>query len=184
MRTRGTSTRGMRIRGLSTRGLAGLVLVATLPVAGCANRPVGSASPSAAASTTAASPMPAVGAKIDVGGHNANYHGTADVSGAEKVTVQLGDRFFDPTVIRGKPGQKLTLALENKSNSSHTFTTADGLADIEVKPMSFAEGKITLPQSGNLLFFCKVDKDLGMVGVFKVSGPVNSPVPTASPLAT
>jgi len=84
-------------------------------------------------------------------------------------------------VIRGKPGQELVLSLKNESQSPHTFTTADGKADIELRPRAIAEARITLPQSGNLAFFCRLDKSRPMAGVFNVSGPVDSPGPNVSP---
>jgi plastocyanin len=168
---------------LRTQGLIWIVAAATLTVAGCANEPTGSGVPSPSTPSPTAS-TPAVGEEINLGGLTTAYHGTAEVTGLQKVTIEMADHFFEPTVIHGGPGQELVLALENKSESSHTFTTADGIADIEVKPRSVAEGKITLPQSGNLLFFCRFHKDQGMVGLFNVSGPLDSPVPTVSARAT
>jgi plastocyanin len=164
-----------------TPALIGIVLVATLAVGGCADKAASSSARPDSTSAKAAASTPAVGAKIDLGGQTTTYHGTADVTGTGKVTIQMQNRYFSPTVIHGKPGQKLVLDLVNQSPDAHTFTTADGLADISVQPRSVAEGKITLPGSGNLLFFSRIDKAQGMVGAFNVSGPLNSPVPTASP---
>jgi plastocyanin len=167
---------------MRTRGLIGIVAVVTLALAGCANEPT-SAQPAVSTPGPTTS-TPTVGDDINLGGITTAFHGTADVTGLEKVTIQLADHFFEPTVIHGKPGQELVLGLENNSESSHTFTTADGIADIEVKPRSVAEGRITLPQSGNLLFFCRFHKEQGMVGLFNVSGPLDSPVPSVSARAS
>ena len=162
-----------------------MLAVATLAVAGCADRLVGSAPTPTSTQQTAipsTSSTPAVGSEIKVGSLTATYHGTADIGGLQNVTIHMADNFFEPTVLLGKPGQQLVLNLVNNSESAHTFTTADGgKADIEVKPRSVAEGRITLPESGNLEFFCRFHKDKGMAGVFNVSGPLDSPGPAASP---
>jgi plastocyanin len=176
--------RGFVVR---TRVLIGMMAVVTMAVAGCA-KPVGSTpGPTPAAqqtSTPTTAATPSVGSEIKAGALTATYHGTVDVGGLQDVNLKMANNFFEPTVIRGKPGQELVLHLENNGEDSHTFTTADGKADIEVKPRSFAEGKITLPQSGNLEFFCRFSKDRGMAGVFNVSGPLDTPGPAASPTRT
>jgi plastocyanin len=158
-----------------------MMAVVTLAVAGCADRSVGS---TLGPTSTHPTSTPSVGSEIKLGALTAAYHGTADVAGLQTVTIQMADNYFEPTVLHGKPGQQVVLNLENKTESSHTFTTADGKADIEVKPRSVAAGKITLPQSGNLVFFCRFHKDRGMAGVFNVSGPLDSPKPATSPQST
>jgi plastocyanin len=163
-----------------------MMAVVTLAVAGCANQPAGSTPgpTSAQQPSTPATPAPSVGSEIKVGAMTAIYHGTVDVGGLQDVSLKMADNYYDPTVVRGKPGQELVLHLENNGENAHTFTTADGKADIEVKPRSFAEGKITLPESGNLEFFSRLDKERGMAGVFNVSGPLDSAGPAASPQRT
>ena len=163
---------------MRTRVLVSVVAAATLAAAGCADRSVGSATTTSAQSTAAS--LPAVGAEITVGGMKATYHGVADVSGTSKATIRMADNYFEPTVLHGKAGQELALTLENEGRSQHTFTPADGKADVEVKPGSMAEAKITLPQSGNLAFYCRFHEDKRMAGVFNVSGPLDSPGPNVS----
>jgi plastocyanin len=165
---------------MRTGVLVGVVTAATLAIAGCSAS--GSGSSSATPTTQATpSPEPSVGAQVNIAGLNAVYHATADVSGNSNVTIHMDNNFFDPTVIRGKPGQQLVINLDNGTQDGHTFTTADGTADIEVRPMSVAEGKVTLPASGNLAFFDRLHKDKGMVGAFTVSGALDAPGPTAGP---
>jgi plastocyanin len=167
---------------MRTRGLVGMVAVVTLAVTGCTHQSPQSAATPTTAQRTATSPP--VGTAITVGGQAATYHGTADVTGTGKTTIQMGDSYFEPTVIRGKPGQEVAITLRNLSQSDHTFITADGKADIVVRPASIAEGKITLPASGNLAFFCRFHKERKMAGVFNVSGPIDSPGPTAGSQST
>jgi plastocyanin len=163
---------------MRTGVLIGVVTAATLAIAGCTASGSGR---SATAPTTQVtpSPEPSVGAQVNIAGLNAVYHATADVSGNSNVTIHMDNNFFDPTVIRGKPGQELVIHLDNRSQDGHTFTTADGLADITVQPNSVAEGKVTLPESGNLAFFDRINKDKGMVGAFTVSGALDAPGPSA-----
>jgi plastocyanin len=163
-----------------TRVLIGVMAVVTLAVAGCAEPSVGASPEPTSTQQTSAPATPSVGSEIKVGALTATYHGTVDVGGLQDVNIQMGDNFFEPTVVRGKPGQQLLLHLKNDSENSHTFTTADGKADIEVQPRSVAEGKITLPESGNMEFFCRIHKDKGQAGVFNVSGPLDGPGPAAS----
>jgi plastocyanin len=171
--------RGLRMR---IRVVIGMVAVAMLAVAGCGGRSAGSGAPTSAQRTTTSAP--AAGSKIKIGGVTATYHATANAGGLKKITIQIADNYFDPTVIHGRPGQQLVLDLENETRSVHTFTTANLSADIEVQPGSVAAGKVTLPQSGNLLFFCRINKDRGMAGVFNVSGPLDRPGPTVGSQTT
>jgi plastocyanin len=164
---------------MRTGVLVGAVTAATLAIAGCSANGTADSAKAPTTGQVTPSPEPSVGSRITVGGLSAVYHGTADVSGNKDVTIHMGNGFFDPTVIRGKPGQQLVIHLENTGQDGHTFTIADDSADITVQPRSVAEGKVTLPKSGNLAFFCQVEKDKGMVGVFTVSGALDAPGPTA-----
>ncbi len=166
---------------MRTRVLVGAVAIATLTVAGCASGQTAETAATPTPVQPTASPEPSVGAEITVAGLTTTYHGTADVTGTPEVTISMQADYFEPTVIRGNPGQELVLNLENATQDAHTFTTADGLADIEVKPNSIAEGKITLPETGNLAFFDRLDNARAMAGAFTVSGPLDQPGPTANP---
>ncbi len=46
-------------------------------------------------------------------------HGTKDVSDESgKVEIELYDNYFEPTVLKGKPGQKVELELKNEGNAA------------------------------------------------------------------
>jgi plastocyanin len=102
----------------------------------------------------------------------------ADVTHTHKLTITMQNNYFQPTVIRGAPGEHLVLTVQNQGKNPHTFTTADWQVDMEVQPNMIGEAKVTLPQSGNLSFFCRYSKDRGMAGGFTVSGPMAEPGPT------
>jgi plastocyanin len=77
------------------------------------------------------------------------------------------DYYFEPTVLKGKPGQKVTIELKNVGRAAHTFTLTEQSVDREVQPGDEAEADITFPQSGELTFICKFHKSSGMVGALE-----------------
>lgn len=110
------------------------------------------------------------GAKTTIGGVAAESHGTKDVSGESgKVEIEMYDNFFEPTVLKGKPGQKVKLELKNSGKAAHTFTVSEQSVDEEIQPADEAEVDVTFPQSGELTFVCKFHKSSGMVGALEAS---------------
>src|SRR4029450_13807322 len=58
-------------------------------------------------------------------GSQVESHGTKDVSTASgKVEIELYDNYFEPTILKGKPGQMVELELKNEGNATHSFTLA------------------------------------------------------------
>src|SRR5262245_4685069 len=114
------------------------------------------------------------GGSTTVAGMSANLHGTKDVSGETgKIEIEMDDDYCEPTILKGEPGQKVTLELMNEGNSRHTFTIADQGAeevDQEVQPGDEAEVDVTFPQSGTIAFICRFHESRGMVGGLGVSG--------------
>ncbi len=104
------------------------------------------------------------GGQMTIGSDKANDHGTKTVSGAS-FKVEVDSFYFEPTVIKGTPGQKVTLMFSNDSSTLHNFTLQAQSIDTDIQPKS--EGvpvSVTFPQSGFLEFFCKYHKSQGMVG--------------------
>ena len=105
-----------------------------------------------------------------IGGQAVESHGTKDVSGETgKVEIEMYDYYFEPTVLKGTPGQKVTLELKNTGNNAHTFTVSEQSVDQEVQPGDEAEADVTFPQSGELTFVCKFHQSSGMVGALEPS---------------
>jgi plastocyanin len=105
-----------------------------------------------------------------IGGVEAESHGTKDVSGETgKVEIEMYDNYFEPTVLKGKPGQKVTLELKNEGEAAHTLTVSEQSVDQEVQPGDEAEVDVTFPESGELTFVCKFHKSRGMVGALEAS---------------
>ena len=113
------------------------------------------------------------GSTITLEGTPANDHGTKQVGSTAK--VELGDYYFEPTILVGSPGAEVTLELVNNGELEHNIN-ADipqvGAAvplDQDVRSGGGKETvKFTFPESGQLVFFCKYHEGDGMVGALRV----------------
>jgi plastocyanin len=110
------------------------------------------------------------GGKKTVAGVQANDHGTKTASSSGKTEVELDDFYFEPTVIRGKPGAKVRLELKNEGTTEHTFTIDSQGVNQDLQPGDEAEVTVTIPKSGAVSFYCKFHKSSGMAGALAVSG--------------
>jgi plastocyanin len=145
----------------------GVVIVAgcllLLTAAGC-----GSSSSSSSGGTTAE--KSGGGGQRAIAGVNANDHGTKAVEDNGKTEVELDDFYFEPTVLEGKPGQKVTLELKNEGGTEHSFTIDSEKIDKELGPGEEADVDVTIPKSGVVSFYCKFHKSSGMAGALAVTG--------------
>jgi plastocyanin len=113
------------------------------------------------------SPSESEGGTIKIGNDTANDHGSKDVSGASSTEVELDDFYFEPTVISGTAGQKITFELKNEGNALHNFSLTDQSIDKDVEAGQTEDVTVTIPQSGFVEFFCKYHRTVGMVGELK-----------------
>ena len=91
-----------------------------------------------------------------------NEHGTK--SATAEFELEADDFYFGPTYINANAGQVFTIEVHNEGKVAHTFTsTALGL-DQEVQPGEKKTIKLTAPQSGTALFFCRFHQGQGMQG--------------------
>ena len=121
------------------------------------------------------------GGSTTIGGMTAELHGTKDVSGETgKVEVELYDDYFEPTILKGTPGQTITLELKNEGDRPHTLTISEKGIDQEVQPGDEAEADVTFPDSGELVFVCRFHESNGMVGELQVSGGSEGSRPTTT----
>lgn len=92
--------------------------------------------------------------------------------------VALQDRFFEPTFVKVAPGQTIRVELANRGALPHTFTITS--PEINERP-SAGENRmvtVTLPQSGDVSFFCRLHAHVGMWGVFYFgAAPAATPTP-------
>jgi plastocyanin len=138
-----------------------------LTAAGCGGG-YGSSSSKSSGGTTAESS--AGGGQKTIAGVNANDHGTKAVEDTGKTEVELDDFYFKPTVLQGKPGEKVTLELNNEGTVEHTFTIDAQGVDKNLQPGDEAEVSVTIPKSGAVSFYCKFHKSSGMAGALAVKG--------------
>jgi plastocyanin len=109
------------------------------------------------------------GGTTTIAGQKANDHGTKDVSGESSVELEQDNFYFEPTIMKGSPGQELTIELSNEGSALHNISIPDQSIDQDVQPDTKGEVTVTLPDSGTLVFFCKYHQSRGMVGALEVS---------------
>jgi len=141
------------------------VILAVAAAAGCG----GSSGGSNAGSTSEGSGSGGGGGgQINAAGVQANDHGSKSASGETK--VELDDYYFEPTVLKGSPGQKVTLELDNEGSTEHTFTIDAQGVDKELQPGDEAKVTVTIPKSGAVSFYCKFHRSQGMAGALVANG--------------
>ncbi|MGH2607746.1 MAG: plastocyanin/azurin family copper-binding protein [Tepidiformaceae bacterium] len=118
-----------------------------------------------------------------LGDQTVNDRGTVDASGNSGLEFQAGDFYFEPTFVRGTPGQKLTLRVENTGGVIHNVSLAGG-TDVDVKAGEAVDVELTFPESGVALFFCKYHAGQGMVGELLTGDAQPTAVAIPSPAAT
>ena len=156
--------------------LKAVVLMSALALAGAAcsksNSANGPTSPPSSASPSESASAPAT---ITIDGKTANNKGTEDLAGKSTFTLKLdndkGVFYFEPTVLVGTPGEKITLVLQNVGSTKHNFTLESQKINQDVNtPGTSAKVTITFPQSGTLQFHCEYHQAIGMIGEIQVSG--------------
>jgi plastocyanin len=108
------------------------------------------------------------GGKKTIAGVQANDHGSKAVS--RETEVELDDFYFKPTVLQGKAGSRVTLELKNEGSTEHNFSIDSQGIDKDVEAGEDAKVTVTIPQSGEISFYCKYHKSMGMAGALAVGG--------------
>ncbi|HEY7268733.1 MAG TPA: cupredoxin domain-containing protein [Dehalococcoidia bacterium] len=118
---------------------------------------------------------------VSLGSVQASDHGTKDISKATSLDLEVDDFYFAPTFIKGTPGQTLSVNISNDSNSLHNFSVQAAGVDQDIQPKGKASVKVTLPQSGVLLFICKYHTSQGMNGELLAGDATPQAVAVAAP---
>jgi YVTN family beta-propeller protein len=147
---------------VSVVNLATRAVVATIPVGNAPRKIAVQPGPVQAAATT---PSPA----RTPDGLPMTDRGTLDVRGAPRAIVRVDDYYFAPTVLRGRPGQRLSLRVENGASTLHNLSVPDLGLDRDLPPRGRAEVDVTFPASGSVRFFCKFHAPLGQNGLLLVA---------------
>jgi plastocyanin len=114
------------------------------------------------------------GDSIMVAGEKANDHGTENVAGVSDFELVMNDFYFRPTVLSGEAGQTISLELLNDGGNPHTFTLDALRIDIEVQSSQNGGTKVTFPESGALLFYCRFHAGGGMRGGLSAGGDLTA----------
>ena len=101
---------------------------------------------------------------VTLGGVAYADHGTKDVRNLSKLELEADDYYFSPTFLRGKPGQKLTLLVENEARTLHNISIPALGIDKDIPPKGKVPVDVTFPASGMLAISCKFHGSLGMNG--------------------
>jgi plastocyanin len=91
-------------------------------------------------------------------------HGTKDATGQAELDLEADNYYFAPTFLRGVPGQRLTLEVENDSETVHNLSIPEQQVDQNILPKGTVKVEVTIPPSGAVGFFCKFHAPLGMNG--------------------
>jgi len=94
-----------------------------------------------------------------------NEHGTKDVTGASSFALEADSFYFEPTYLKGTPGQKLKVTVTNATSGTlHNFSAPALRIDKDIQAKANVDVDLTFPQSGVLLFLCKYHTGSGMNG--------------------
>jgi hypothetical protein len=93
------------------------------------------------------------GRSITLGDLTFSNHGTKDGKGKGELVLEDDNYYFEPTFIRGTPGQKLKVKIENESGRLHNFSIPDQHLDVDIPPKGKVVIAIAFPSSGVCAFF-------------------------------
>jgi plastocyanin len=93
-------------------------------------------------------------------------HGTATVKGSA-VSIEADDLYFEKTYLKGKAGKTIGVTVENKGDTTHTFTIDAQDIDEELEPGESIDVDVTIPANGKIAnFSCRFHVSSGMQGAF------------------
>jgi plastocyanin len=102
-----------------------------------------------------------------IAGQQVNFKTSADVSNKSSIEIEAEDFYFSPTVLKGKPGQTITVELKNQGTVTHNFTLPSNHISKDLPVGQTAKVKITFPKSGTVLFHCAFHALSGMRGALQ-----------------
>lgn len=104
------------------------------------------------------------GKSITLGDLTFSDHGIKDVKGKGELDLEADNYYFEPTFLRGTPGQKLKLEIENDSATLHNFSIPEQQIDVDIPRRGKVVVEVAFPPSGVVRFFCKFHASRGMNG--------------------
>jgi plastocyanin len=104
-----------------------------------------------------------------IAGQQVNFQSSANVGNKSSVEIQARDFFFSPTVLKGKPGQSITVELKNEGTVTHNFTLPSDHISKDLAVGQTTKVEVTFPKSGTVLFHCAFHQTSGMRGALESS---------------
>ena len=99
-----------------------------------------------------------------IGGQDVVVRGRLTVSG-NAATLAIKDNFFEPNILIGAAGSRVTLTLQSAGLGIHNFSLTEQSINKDITPGSTSTVDVTFPPSGRLVFFCRFHRDeSGMIG--------------------
>jgi YVTN family beta-propeller protein len=90
--------------------------------------------------------------------------GTVDARASATVVIGADDYYFEPSVVRVRPGQQLHLAVVNRTGTLHNLSAPALGLDRDLPPRVRTDVAIAAPPQGAVDFFCKFHGPLGQGG--------------------
>src|SRR5262245_6352366 len=153
---------------VSVVDVASHTVTATIPVGNAprkiAVQPGSGAAATPPAQTQAADSPSGKSKSVTLGGVAYADHGTKDVGNLSELELEADDYYFSPTFLRGKPGQKVTLLVENEGSTLHNISIPSFGIDKDIPPKGKVQVDVTFPALGMLAVSCKFHGSLGMNG--------------------
>ena len=140
---------------MNTKRWLVMVMLLVLVGASCAKKSTTDAAPTT--SSPSASPSALIPAPF-------NEHGSKDVTGATSTILEVDNFYFAPSILRGRPGEKLKLEISNDAKVPHNFTLSDQHINQDLAPGQKVSVTVTFPMTGSLLFHCEYHESRGMKG--------------------
>lgn len=140
--------------------IAVAAMVIALVVAACGGDDSGGGGGKSASASNAKAPVQLSG--------QVNNKGTKTATGG-KIDVEADDYYFSPTFIKAKPGSTLTIEIDNEGTMLHSYTIDSAKVDALIPAGKKGQVTVTVPKSGNLNFYCKFHRGLGMQGAIVAS---------------
>ena len=103
-----------------------------------------------------------------IGGFPANFYGSKRVQAGKPVKIDAGDDYFEPTVVTGPGGSRVTLVFTNSGESIHSFTSGKLKIDEDIEVGKSIRIVTTIPSKGQVVFICRYHEYGGMVGAVEV----------------
>src|SRR5690606_31157637 len=94
--------------------------------------------------------------------------------------MELDDQYFAPTFVDASGGQTITVTLTNEGELPHTFTVDELGIDEELSGGESKTVEVALPDSGQMVFYCRFHVNAGMQGAFVVSDGAGSDRPATT----